>query len=249
MKILIALIKYASFSVLFLAVALLSSMAIGAQTKRAANSKKAFSVPCAKALRIGLSAVEKIHSREMERLTKGNSDSDTELLENQNAAKNYLACRRADTAAKLKNLIADKRKQINLKSETARRIARMRVDLIAYVSFDDKFEDPVNYVITQNAIALVEDFKGNLTRIYGEKRGSNTLGNTDAAVRNERQINLLLRRIEKIALEHDEAVEFSAFKTAVEKNLAEIKDDIGTEKLVTTTFLVRLLQMNLANEN
>lgn len=249
MKILIAFIKYASFSVLFLAVALLSSMAIGAQTKPQANSEKEFSVPCAKALRIGLSAVEKIHSREMERLTKGNSDSDTELLENQNAAKNYLACRRADTAAKLKKLTADERRQINLKAETALKIARMRVDLIAYISFDDNYDEPVNYTITQKAITLVEDYKGILANIYGRTRDTNALGNTTAATRDEKQIGALLKRIEKIAREYDEGAEFAAFKTAVEKNLAEIKDDIGTEKVITTAFLVRLLQMNLANEN
>lgn len=220
------------------AVALLSSIAIGAQTKRAAQSEKDFSVPCAKAVRIGLSEVEKLHSKEMERLTKGNSDSDTELLEKQSAAKNYLSCRRADTAKKLKKLTVAKQKEINLKGENARQIARMRVDLIAYISFDENFEDPVDYTITLKAIALVEDYKGSLTGVYKQTKDANAT---------EKQIGKLLTRIEKISRETGGAAEFSAFKTAVEKTLTE--SGKGTEKIVTTAFLVRLLKMNLPAEN
>ena len=243
MKILITFIKYVSTFAAFIAVVLLSSMKIGAQTE------KEFSVPCAKALRIGLSGVEKLHSKDMEHRTKGNSDSDTELLEKQGALKNYLSCRRADTAKKLKKLTADERKQINLKGENARQIARMRVDLIYGISFDEKFEDSVNYVITQKAIALVEDYKGSLASVYGQMRDANALENTKAAERGEKQIGTLLTRIKKIARETDKATEFATFKTAVEKTLAEIKNEIGTEKIITTAFLVRLLQMNLADEN
>lgn len=232
MKILITFIKYVSTFAAFIAVVLLSSMTIGAQTE------KEFSVPCVKALRIGLSGVEKLHSKDMERRTKGNSDSDTELLEKQGALKNYLSCRRADTAKKLKKLTADERKQINLKGENARQLARMRVDLIYGVSFDEKFEDPVNYVISQNAIVLVEDYKGNLTGVYKPTKNANA---------DERQLEGLLARIEKIAREHDEAAEFAAFKTAVEETLQKSAD--GKEKAATNAFLFRLLKMNLADEN
>jgi len=230
-------IKGILFSGLLAAIVFLSSASSAAQTKRAVDSEKDFFVPCAKALRIGLSEVQKLHSKDMERQTKGNSDSDTELLETQGAMKNYISCRRADTAARLKKLTADEKKQFNLKSENARQIARMRVDLIPYISFDENFEDPLDYTITQKAIALVEDYKVGLTGVYKQTK--------DAAP--EKQIGELLARIEKISREADEATEFSSFKKAVEKALKE--NGKGTEKVVTTAFLVRLLKMNLPGGN
>ncbi len=248
-QVVITFIKCVSSGALLLAVVILSSMTIGAQTKRGAQSYEEFSVPCAKALRIGLVAVKKLHSKEMERWTKGDSDSDTELVETQGALKNYLACRRADTTAKLKKLTADDRKQINSAAENALRIARMRVDLMYGVSFDEKFDDPVNFTITQNAVALVEDYKGVLASVYGQKKTSNALGSETAAERDRKQIGTLLAQIEKIANEQDEAADFAMFKTTIEKTLREIKNEVGTEKVVTTAFLVRLLEMNLADEN
>ena len=216
---------------------LLAAIVFLSSASGAAQSEDFF-VPCAKALRIGLSEVQKLHSKDMERRTKGNSDSDTELLETQNAMKNYIFCRRADTAARLKKLTTDEKKQFNLKSENARQIARMRVDLIPYISFDENYDDPVDYAITLKALALVEDYKGGLTGVYKQTKDA-------AAV--EKQIGPLLARIEKISREADEATEFSAFKTAVEKTLTE--SGKGTEKVVTTAFLVRLLKMNLPGGN
>lgn len=247
MKITIAFIKYVSTFAAFIAVVLLSSMTVGAQTDAPDQFDSEFSVPCAEALRIGLSGVEKIHFKMTKIRNGGESDSETEIVAEQSAAKNYLACRQADTAKKSEKLKAAEKKQINSAGANALRLARMRVDLLYSVSFNESDDDPINYSITQNAIVLVEDFKGKLASVYGQKRDSNALGNAKAAARDEKQIGALLVRIEKVSREHDEEGEFAAFKTAVEKTLAKIKDDVGTEKVVTTAFLVRLLQMNLAD--
>ena len=64
-KILRWLIKYFSLAALFACAVFLSAVAAGAQTKRIKKTKRQppvdaeFSVPCAKALRIGLEEVEK----------------------------------------------------------------------------------------------------------------------------------------------------------------------------------------------
>ena len=59
----------------------------------------------------------------------------------------------------------------------------MRFDLLYGVSFDEKSDDPINRAITQNAVALVEDFKSRLAYVYRQKRDSNALGNADEAER------------------------------------------------------------------
>ena len=125
----------------------------------------------------------------------------------------------------------------------------MRVDLIYGVQFDERYDDPVNYAVSLKAVALVEDYKSELIWTYSLTRDFNSVGNTEDAERNEKQIGELLERIEKIALETDKADKFASFETEIEKTLTEIADDIGTEKRVTTAFLVRLLQMNPPDED
>lgn len=214
------------------------------------TTDKEFFVPCAKALRIGLEQVLKLHAADITRRNNNNpGDSDTDLLEQKNALKNYLPCRRADTAKKLKKLAADERTDILQDGERARRLAKMRVELIRGISFDENYNDPVNYAISQKAVALVEDYKGNLAWVYLQTGDFNALGNTAAAERDIKRIDTLLARIEKIAREGGKITGFTAFRTEIEKALADIADKIGTEKHLTTGFLVRLLQMNLPAED
>jgi len=241
--------KYVLSSGLLVAFALLSNMASEAQTKSVAKSNKPFSVPCGTALRVGLDEVEKLYDREQQRRYKDKTDSGTEGAALQNALSNYISCRRADNAARLKNLTAFERTQINLMTENARRLARMRVDSIPYISFDEKSEDPINYAVTYEATALVENYKGDLAIVYKQKIDPNFVQNAKAAERDENQIGELLARIEKLSEEHDKATEFSAFKKEIGKTLKEMEDVAGTEKVVTTAFLVRLLKMNLPVEN
>ena len=241
----------------FLACAVfLSAVASDAQTKRVKKPKRQppvdaeFSVPCAKALNIGLEQVTKLHSRDITRRLRGSEgDSDTELLIEKNAFENYLRCRRADNEKKLKKMPPDERAAINDYAKTARRIAEMRVNLIYGVRFDERYDDPVNYAVSLNAVALIEDYKGEMAWIYLQTRDFNMVGNAEDAERDEKQIGDLLKRIEKIAVETDKADKFARFKTEIEKTLAETADQIGTEKRVTTAFLVRLMRMNLPDEN
>jgi len=254
-KIVRQFIKCFSLAALFACAVFLSAVVADAQTKRInkrppATSDEEFSVPCAKALRIGLEQVTKLHSDDITRRNNGNeSDSDTELLIEKNAFENYLRCRRADTEKKVKKLSPDERANIDNRAKTARRIAQMRVDLIYGVQFDEQYDDPINYVISQKAVILVENYKADLTRAYSLTKDSNARADTKIAGRNVAEIGKLLKRIEKVSLESDEANKYPAFKTEIERILAETADDAGTEKRVSTAFLVRLLRMNLPNEN
>ena len=249
-KIVSQIIKYFSLLAVFACSILLSAIVAGAQTKNKRPPVAAkFSVPCAEALNIGLDALEKKHSKKILLKNGGKSDSGTEFTAEKNALENYLGCRRADTAAKLKKLPADQRATINQTANRARKLARMRVNLIYGVSFNERDEDQINFGISQNAVALVEDYKGMLTNVYLETRDYGAYSNTEAAGRDIEKIGTLLKRIEKISLDSDQAAEFRDFKNEVEKALAEIADEVGSEKHVTTDFLVRLLEMNLPDEN
>ncbi len=189
-------IKYVLSFALLVAVALLSSMAIGAQTKRAAKSNKPFSVPCAKGLRIGLDEVENLHDQDQQRRYRNQTTSGTESTANQNAQRNYISCRRADTAVRLKTLTDVEKTQINLISKNFHRLAQMRLDLNYVIGYDEKSEDPINYAVTYDAIALVEDYKGTLTTAYKQKSDPDFVQNKQAAERDEKQIGELLARIE-----------------------------------------------------
>ena len=255
-KIVRQFIKCFSLAALFACAVFLSAVIADAQTKRIRKSKRQppvdaeFSVPCAEALRIGLEQVEKLHDADITRRLNGDpGDSDTELLIEKNAFENYLKCRRADTEKKFKKLAADECAKINKRATAARRIAEMRVDLIYGVLFDERYDDPVNYVVSQKAVILVENFKADLTRVYSLTGDSNARANAEIAERNVAEIGKLLKRIEKVSLESDEASKFPAFKTEIEKNLAETAGNAGTEKRVSTAFLVRLLRMHLPDEN
>lgn len=247
-QIVTTLIKYAAYFALLVAAALLSSIVIGAQTKRPAKSNKPFSAPCAEALRIGLDKVEELYARDQQRRYGNQTDSGTEGEAQQNAQRKYIACRRADNAVRMKNLTAFEKTQINLMTEELLRLARMRVDLIYGVSFDERSKDPINVAVTHAAIALVENYKGNLIAVYKQRSDPNFVAETKAAERDEKQIGELLARIEKLSAETDDAAEFAAFKRAIDRTLKEIEDVAGTEKVVTTAAIVRLLKMNLPDE-
>ena len=231
------------------AIALLSSAAIEAQTKRTSKSNKLFSVPCAKALRIGLDEVEDLHDRDQQRRYGNQTTSGMEGTANQNAQQNYISCRRADTAIRLKTLTDVEKTQIHLMSKNFHRLAQMRLDLNYVIEYDEKSEDPINYAVTYDAIALVEDYKRTLTTAYKQKNDPNFVQNKQAAERDEKQIGELLVRIEKQSEEYDKATEFLAFKKGIDKTLKKIEDVAGTERVVTTAFLIRLLKMNLPIEN
>lgn len=244
-----------SLVALFACAVLLSAVAAAAQTKRTPkrpprSGDAEFSVPCAKALRIGAAAVEKLHSADITRRLDGSpSDSDTELLSEKNAFENYLRCRRADTEEKIKNLSSAERAAIDARAQTARRIAERRVDLIDGVLFDERYDDPVNYVISQKAVILVENFKADLLRVRPPSENADARAAAVIAARNVEEVNKLLERIEKVALESDEAAKYPAFKAEVEETLAAAAAAAATERRVTTAFLVRLLRMNLADEH
>ncbi len=249
-------VKYFALAALFACAVFLSAVIADAQTTRTNKTKRqppvdaVFSVPCATALRVGLEQVERLHSADIKRRLKGRpSDSGTESLSEKNAFENYLKCRRADTDQKLKKMPSEQRAAVNDYAKTARRIAEMRVNLLYGVQFDERSDDPINYAVSLNAVALVEDYKGELAWVYSLDRDFNQVGNSEDAKRDEKLIGELLERIERIAVEADQADKFAAFKTEIEKTLTEIADSIGTEKRVTTAFLVRLLRMNLADEN
>lgn len=254
-KIIRRFVKYFSMLALFVFAVLLSAMIADAQTKARKKSNtstidKEFSVSCAKALRIGLKNVTKLHDADiMRRLAGEPGDSDTELLIEKNAFENYLRCRRADTIRRLKKLPADEQVTLEQTTSRARRLAEMRVNLIYGVSFDERYDDPVNYVISKEAVILVENYKAALLGIYLETGDYGAYRNTEVAARDIKQIGALLKRIEKLSLESDQADEFKIFKTTIEKRLTDIADEVGNEKRADTDFLVRLLQMNLPAEN
>lgn len=255
-KIIRQFVKCFSLLALFAFAVLLSAVIAGAQTKRTKKRPRQppvdreFFVPCAKALRIGSAQVEQLHDADITRRLNGDEgDSDTDLLIQKNAFENYLECRRADNEKKLKKMPPDLRAAVNDYAKTARRLAPMRVDLIYGSKFDESCDDPANYAVSLKAAALVEDYKSELIWVYSLDRDFNMVGNAEDADRDEKQIGALLKRIEKIALETNKADKFAAFKTEIDKILAEIADRIGTEKRVTTAFLVRLLQMKLPPEN
>jgi len=94
-------VKYVLSSGLLAAIALLSSAAIEAQTKRTVKSNRPFSVPCAAALRIGLEKVSELYDRDRQRRYGNKTDSGTEGAALQKAQQNYISCRRADNNARL----------------------------------------------------------------------------------------------------------------------------------------------------
>jgi len=236
-------IKYVSFFALFLLVVVLSSVTIGAQTK------KSFSVPCAQALKIGLKQVEILHEKEMKRRTKGASDSGTESDAATGALKNYLSCRRSENAKRLKSFHPDTKAEVKRQQTAAKKLAQARFDgLIFGVGWDEAGADSINYPMTLRGVALVEDYAGALIYSYSLDVEPNANGAAREVEQDEKTIAALLKKME--AREFDDAADaanyknkLTAFKSAVNRFLQENDDRVLTEKAITTNFVVKLLKL------
>ncbi len=226
----------------------ISFMNVAAQTKSKAT--KPFSVPCAKALQIGIEKVEALHDAETRRRVKGDSDSGTEGEASINALKNYIGCRRQKTAAELKTFTAaDTIAEVKRQESAAKKLAQMRFDkLIFGVMWDESGADSINYPVTLRTIALVEDCKGALVYSYGQDVEPNADAAEARAKKNEKTIRAILAKMEEQGFEDpDEAEEyktsFTKFKAAVNQFLRENSDRVSTEKAAATDFVVKLLKL------
>jgi hypothetical protein len=235
------------------AVLIITAFGAGAaQTKRktVAVDDKPFSVPCAKALRIGLSAVENLYMKDMDRRTRGETDSDTEGEAMENALKNYIPCRRADNAAKLKTFTAaDKKAEVKRQEAAAKQLARQRFDgLIFGISWNEKGDDLFDYQMTLRALALVEDYKGALIKSYSMDVKPKTNAAKTQARRNEKLIREMLIRLETSYIVDAENAQthknkFAEFKVTVNRFLQENSDRVDTEKAITANFIVNLIKL------
>ncbi len=237
------------------AVLIITAFGAGAaQTKRktVAVDDKPFSVPCAKALRIGLSAVENLYMKDMDRRTRGETDSDTEGEAMENALKNYIPCRRADNAAKLKTFTAaDKKAEVKRQEAAAKQLARQRFDgLIFGISWNEKGDDLFDYQLTLRALALVEDYKGALIKSYSMDVKPKTNAAETQARRNEKLIREMLIGVEtSYAVDAENAQthknKFAEFKAAVNRFLQENSDRNNTERAITANFIIKLIKLGL----
>ncbi len=219
----------------------------------AAQTKKPFSVPCGKALQIGLAQVEILHEKEMKRRTKGATDSGTESDATTGALKNYIGCRRADNAAKLKTFAAaDTKAEVKRQQTAAKKLAQARFGgLIFGVSWDETGADSINYPMTLRAVALVEDYAGALVDSYSSDVEPDADEAELAAKRDEKTIREILTKMD--ARKFDDAVDAAEYKnklnvvkTVVNKFLRENADRMETEKAAAANFIVKLLQLGLS---
>ncbi len=215
-----------------------------------AQTKKPFSVPCGKALQIGAAQVEILHEKEMKRRTKGATDSGTESDATTGALKNYIGCRRADNAAKLKTFAAaDTKAEVKRQQTAAKKLAQARFgNLIFGVSWDETGADSINYPMTLHAVALVEDYAGALIYSYSQDVEPNANGARLEAESDGKTIVALLKKME--AREFDDAADaatyknkLTAFKVAVNRFLQENSDRVDTEKAITANFIVNLIKL------
>lgn len=220
-----------------------------AQTKRRNAAPQKFSVPCAKALQIGLSAVENLHSKDVERRTKGKTDSGTEGDATQNALKNYLACRRADNAARLKSFGADQKADVNSLAATAKNVARSRFDELIYgISWDEKGADSINYSLTLRAVALVEDYKSEIINAFENETDFDEQASETAARRDEKLIREMLVKMENRSFDDaadakNYQLKLTALKTSVNQFLQENSAHDKRLKAAAAIFVVKLLTL------
>lgn len=218
-----------------------------AQTKP--RAAKPFSVPCAKALQIGADKVEALHDKEMQRRTKGNTDSSTESDATTGALKNYISCRRTDNAAKLETFsAADTKAEVKKQETAAKQLAKARFDGLIYgVIWDETGADSISYPMTLRAVALVEDYKGALVYSYSQDVEPDAAGAETRAARDEKLIQQMLLKMGNREFENqDDAADyqskFAEFKVLVNQFLAENADRVATEKATAANFLVELLK-------
>lgn len=235
---------------LLLALCLATSNVGRAQAKRSAApaSQRAFSIPCPRALKIGLDEVERLYDQDQARRYKGDTDSGTEGDATRGALRNYLSCRRNDNLARLKQLDPSTRTALNKQTASAKSLAQTRFQLINGIAFDEHAEDPINYGMTQRALALIEDYKGELITALSQ-HDQEPVGKQRAAERDEQSLTQLLARLESKASDADDAEDYrrklASLKQAIDKFQIGNANVHASAKGAATRFILALIKLGL----
>jgi hypothetical protein len=235
---------------LMLALCLATSSLVAAQAQRqsASTPKRAFSVPCTRALKIGLDEVETLYDNDQKRRFKDQTDSGTEGAANQQALRHYISCRRNDNLARSKKLEPSARTDLSAQAAAAKRLAQTRFELIYAISFDEHAEDPLNYAMTHRALALIEDYRGELITAFSNN-DREFVSEQRAAERNTKNIEELLARLESHAPGADDAEDFRRKLASLRQAITKIQnmnaDAAPSEKVATTRFILALIKLGL----
>lgn len=200
-------------------------------------------------MQIGVDAVETLYDKEMRRRTKGKSDSGTESDATQSALKNYLQCRRGDNTRQLKSFHTDTRAEVERQRNAAKKLARARFDNLIYgVVWDETGADSINYPLTLRAVALAEDYAGDLIYSYSLPVEPNPFSAAEDVARDEKTIRAMLAKMEARAFENPEDAanyknNLTAFKKVLDAFLQENDDRVPSEKAIVTDFVVKLLKL------
>lgn len=232
-----------------LALCLATSNVVRAQAKRSAApaSKSAFSIPCTRVLKVGLDEVERLYDQDQARRYKGDTDSGTEGDATRGALRNYINCRRNDNLTRLKQLDPSARTALNKQTASAKSLAQTRFQLINGIAFDEHAEDPINYGMTQRALALIEDYRGELITAYRHQDQA-SLNEQRVAERDNLNLKKLLARLESKAADADDAEDYrrklASLKQAIDKFQTAHANVTASEK-AATRFILALIKLGL----